>query len=197
MKGIILCYLLLSTVGIGATLTAGAYGVKGFPKLLNALLHGRIINIQDDDLDKPTTEAIPSNENNEDSIAKIQGVFNVLAQVDMESAKLMGGKNSYALVQFWGNLGDLLWNTGKNLLRQHLSCKEQDMSLKALLQELTNEQMGTNINDEVNSKEDEVRAQLQVLFNALQMMEGKSDKERAFSESINDKIKSITQHSVC
>ena len=197
MKGIILCYLLLSTVGIGATLTAGAYGVKGLPKLLNALLHGRIINIQDDDLDKPTTEAIPSNENDEDSIAKIQGVFNVLAQVDMENAKLMGGKNSYALVQFWGNVGDLLWNTGKNLLRQYLSCKEQDMSLKALLQELTNEQMGTNINDEVNSKEDEVRAQLQVLFNALQMMEGKSDKERAFAESINAKIKSITQHSVC
>lgn len=197
MKGIILCYLLLSTVGIGATLTAGAYGVKGLPKLLNALLHGRIINIQDDDLDKPTTEAIPSNENDEDSIAKIQGVFNVLAQVDMENAKLMGGKNSYALVQFWGNVGDLLWNTGKNLLRQYLSCKEQDMSLKALLQELTNEQMGTNINDEVNSKEDEVRAQLQVLFNALQMMEGKSDKERAFAESINDKIKSITQNSVC
>ena len=148
-------------------------------------------------MDKPTTEAIPSNENDEDSIAKIQGVFNVLAQVDMENAKLMGGKNSYALVQFWGNVGDLLWNTGKNLLRQYLSCKEQDMSLKALLQELTNEQMGTNINDEVNSKEDEVRAQLQVLFNALQMMEGKSDKERAFAESINDKIKSITQHSVC
>ena len=56
-----------------------------------------IINIQDDDLDKPTTKAIPSNENDEDSIAKIQGVFNVLAQVDMESAKLMGSKNSYKI----------------------------------------------------------------------------------------------------
>ena len=73
-------------MGIGATLTAGAYGEKGIPKLLDALLHGRIINIQDDGLNKPTTEAISSNENDEDSIAKIQGVFNVPAQVDMESA---------------------------------------------------------------------------------------------------------------
>ena len=195
MKGIILCYLLLSTVGIGATLTAGAYGVKGLPKLLDALLHGRI---QDDDLDKPTTEAIPSNEDDEDSIAKIQSVFNVLAQVDMEGAKLMGGKNSYKLMEI---LGKSLWNTGKGLLKEFFGCKEQDMSLKVLLQELTNEQTGTS--DEANSKEAEVRAQLQVLFNALHMMEanmmkeGNSDKERAFAKGINDKIKSITQESLC
>ena len=59
---------------------------------------------------------------------------------------------------------------------------------------MTNEQTGTN---------DEVRAQLQVLFNALQMMEantmkeGHSDKEQVFAESINDKIKSIAKDSLC
>ena len=151
MKGIILCYLLLSTVGIGGTLTAGVHGVKVLPKLLDALLHGHNNNyyyqhIQDDDLDKPTTEAIPSNEDDEESIAKIQGVFNVLAQVDMamESAKLMGGKNSYALVQLMKTLGKALWNTGKELLKDFLGCKEHDMSMKALLPELSNEQTGTS-----------------------------------------------------
>ena len=98
-------------------------------------------------------------------------------------------------------LGKYIWNTGKKLLKDFLGCKEQDMSLKALLQEVTNEQTGTN--DEANTKEAEVRAQLQVLFNALQMMEanmmkeGSNDKEQAFAKGINDKIKSITQESLC
>ena len=76
---------------LGATLTAGSYDTKGnsFPGLLNALLHGRVINIQDNDSDKPTTEAIPSNKDDDDSIAEIQGVFNVLAEADMERAKLV------------------------------------------------------------------------------------------------------------
>ena len=47
-------------------------------------------------------------------------------------------------------IGDLLLNTGKGLLKKYLKCKEQDMSLKALLQELTNEQAGTN--DEVHAQ---------------------------------------------
>ena len=104
MKGIILCYLLV----LGVTPTAGSYGTKGksFPELLDALLHdGRVINIQDNDLDKPTTETIPSNKDDDDSIAEIQGVFNVLAQAEMERAKLADRIDSHhALVQFWKGL---------------------------------------------------------------------------------------------
>ncbi len=183
-------------MGLSLSLAAGAYGTKDFPRLLDALLNGRIINIQDDDSDKPTTEAIPSNEDG-DSIAEIQGVFNVLAQADIERAKLVGHKNSHALVQFWTGLVKSLWSKGKNYLKKKLCCKEQDM--KALLQELTNEEM-----NETNGKEDEeVRAQLQVLFNALQMVEanamqdGNSDKEQAFAEGINDRIKSTIKDFVC
>ena len=203
MKGIILCYLLAFTVVLGATLTAGAYGTKenSFPELLNALLHGRIINIQDDDSDKPTTEAIPSNEDDDDSIAKIQGVFNVLAQADMERAKLAGRMTSHhALVQFWTGLVKSLWDKGKSYLKKNLCCQEQEF--KALLQELTNEEMGAN--DEANSNDDdEMRAQLQVLFNALQKMEanamkeGKSVEKSSLGDIIIKKIKSITKKFLC
>jgi hypothetical protein len=181
-------------MGLAVSLAAGAYATKSLPKLLDALLNCRIINIQDDD--KPTTEAIPSNED-VDSIAEIQGVFNVLAQADMERAKLVGRKNSHALVQFWTGLVKSLWSKGKNYLKKKLYCKEQDM--KALLQELTDEET-----DETNGKEDEeVRAQLQVLFNALQMVEantmqeGNSDKEQAFAEGINDRIKTTKKDFAC
>ena len=202
MKEIMLCYLLVFTVVLGVTLTAahGSYGTKGnsFPELLDALLHGRVINIQDNDSDKPTTEAIPSNEDDDDSIAEIQGVFNVLAQADMERAKLAGRINSHhALVQFWTGLVKSLWNKGKSYLKKNLCCQEQD--LKALLQELTNEEMGAN--DEANSNDDnEVRAQLQVLFNALQKMEANvmiEGKKKSLGNTINDKIKSITKEFLC
>jgi hypothetical protein len=104
-------------MGLAVSLAAGAYGTKSLPKLLDALLNGRIINIQDDDSEKPTTKAIPSNED-VDSIAEIQGVFNVLAQADMERAKLVGRKNSHALVQFWTGLVNSLWSKGKNYLKK-------------------------------------------------------------------------------
>ena len=80
MKGIIACYLLMSTMGLGVTLTAGAHSTKDYAKLADALLNGRIISMQDDDSYKPTTTPEPSPSNEDvDSIAEIQGVFNVLA----------------------------------------------------------------------------------------------------------------------
>ena len=50
--------------------------------------------------------ADPSNEK-EESIVEVQGIFNVMAQVDLERAKL---KNSDALIQeFWSGLVRSLW----------------------------------------------------------------------------------------
>ena len=66
--------------------------------------------------------------------------------------------------------------------------------MKVLLQELTSEEMGTD-DDTNNSDDEEVRAQLQVLFNALQkveanmMREGTSAKAELLDGNIIDKIK--------
>ena len=197
-KGIIACYLLMSTMGFGVTLTAGAYSTKDDAKLADALLN--IVSMQDDDSYKPTTKKSQSNEN-VDSIAEIQGVFNVLAQVDLERAKLMGRKNS--LIPFWTGLVKSLWNKGKSYLKKNV-CYSKEQAMEALLQELTSEEMGTNDIDDTNSNDDEeVRAQLQVLFNALQkvkanmMQEGNSVKTESLDNSITDKIKSITKNLLC
>ena len=61
---------------------------------------------------------------------------------------------------------------------------------------LTNEET-----DEANSNDDnEVRTQLQVLFNALQKMEANvmiEGKKKSLGNTINDKIKSITKEFLC
>ena len=74
--------------------------------------------------------------------------------------------------------------------------------MKALLQELTNEEMSTD--DNSNSKDDDdVRAQLQVLFNALQevkansIREGNTAKAEDLGDSITDRIKSVAKNFVC
>ena len=200
MKGIIAFYLLISTVGLGVTLTAGAYGKNDYSKLVDALLNGRVLSMQNDISQyKLTTKKDSSNEK-EESIAEVQGIFNVMAQVDLERAKL---KNSDALMQeFWSGLIRTLWNKGKNYLIKSLCSKEQAM--KALLQELTNEEMGMDDNNNgKDDDDDDVRAQLQVLFNALQevkansIREGNTAKAEDLGDSINDRIKSVAKNFAC
>ena len=195
MKEIIAFYLLISTVGLGVTLTAGAYSQNDYSKLVDALLNGRVLSMQNDISQyKLTTKTDPSNEK-EESIAEVQAIFNVMAQVDLERAKL---KNSDAFIQkFWSGLIKSLWKRGKNYLIKNLCSKEQAM--KALLQELTNEEMGMDDNSNSKDDDDDVRAQLQVLFNALQEVKANSIREgnTAKAEDLGDRIKSFAKNLVC
>ena len=195
MKGIIAFYLLISTVGLGVTLTAGAYGKNDYSKLVDALLNGRVLNMQNDISQYKLTTKTDSSNEKEESIAEVQGIFNVMAQVDLERAKL---KNSDALIQeFWSGLVRSLWKKGKHYLIKNLCSKEQAM--KALLQELTNEEMGTDDNSNSKDDDDDVRAQLQVLFNALQEVKANSIREgnTAKAEDLGNRIKSFAKNLVC
>ena len=98
MKGIIGFYLLISTVGLGVTLTAGAYSQNDYSKLVDALLNSRDLSMQNDISQyKLTTKTDPSNEK-EESIVEVQGTFNVMAQVDLERAKLKHLSKSFGVV---------------------------------------------------------------------------------------------------
>ena len=71
--------------------------------------------------------------------------------------------------------------------------------MKALLQELTNEEMGTDDNSNSKDDDDGVRAQLQVLFNALQEVKANSIREgnTAKAEDLGNRIKSFAKNLVC
>ena len=135
-------------VGLGQTPAAGEYSVK---ELADALLSnqgdGQHMNSGNEDVD---------------NMAEIQGIFNVMAQVELERAKLMGSNS----IPFWTGFVRGLWNKGRGYLKTKL-CSQEQTTLKALLQELTREEIGTVADDDTNSNnEEEIRAQLQVLFNA-------------------------------
>ena len=101
----------------------------------------------------------------EEDIATLQGLFNVLAQVDEEKAKTMDDEN--AMSQIWGFIGKGLLKYGKKYLKRRYCSEEQEM--KVMLQELVGEQ-GNEAREE---EENEAMAELQTTFNALQKANAK------------------------
>ena len=134
------------------------YSVNDYTKLADALLNNHI-SIQDDGQD--TTD---SGNEDVDNLAEIQAIFNVMAQVELERAKLMDSN----VLSFWTGFVRDLWNKGRGYLKKKL-CSQEQNTLKTILQELTSEEFDTVTDDNTNGNdEEEVRAQLQVLFNARQ-----------------------------
>ena len=107
-------------------------------------------------------------DDDDDDLADIQGVFNVLAQVEMERAKGLNDKSATA--QFWGILGNALWKAGKGYLKKKYCTEEQEV--RAMLQDLISEQEIPEDDDDDDAGGDAL-AELQTLFNALKNVEAK------------------------
>lgn len=163
---------------------------------------------------KALLQTLTNNQNTEDSdgddgeedIANLQGVFNVLAQVNAEKAKATDEDD--AMAQFWKLVRRGLWHVGKRYLKKKYCTEEQEMN--ALLQELTGEQQG--LDDEDNGdKEEKAMAELQYVFSALKKAEAKAmlhdattdlnaDAEgwfKRFRRSIKRRIKGATRRYLC
>ena len=196
VRGIIAVCLLLSTMGPTVTLAA-AYNVntQESSKLADVLFNSHA-SMQDDSFQDQTK----MNFNTADNIAKIQGIFNVLAQVDLESAKVKDSDNDNS--QLWKGVSKFIWKAGKDFLKNVLCRKEQ--AIMALLQELTGEVRGNSksADDESYGNEEKVRAQLQTLFNALRMveanmMQSENNAKAEVSERIKKKIEVTAQGLLC
>ena len=109
-----------------------------------------------------------SDDNDDDAVAKLQRVFNVLAQVEVEKAREQRDK-TMGMAQLWGAVGRTLWNVGKRYLKRRHCTEEQGVN--ALLQELVGEQGIQEIEDD---GDDKARAELQTLFQALNQVEAKA-----------------------
>ena len=172
MKILIIC-LLLSTLSFTFAVPAfdfdsfGKYFPSSFsPKEQNkdkvsALLQALVSTEDDQDTD--------DDDEDDGTVGDLQGVFNVMAQVEAEKARQQNNKN-VAMVQFWGGLGNALWRAGKSYLkRKH--CTEQE-EVRAMLQELIDEQ-GLQDDEGAGDGDDKARTELQTLFNALKKAEAK------------------------
>ena len=162
MKTLIICFL-LSTLGLTFAVPAVNFLSSSSSKEQNkdkvsALLQVLASSEDDQDTDDGT-------------VADLQGVFNMMAQVEMEKAREQQDEN-VAMVQFLGMLGGGLWNVGKGLLKKKYCTEEEEEEVRALLQELIEEQ-GVQDDKDDGDGEEKVRAELQTLFNALRKVEAK------------------------
>ena len=120
MKIVITCFL-LSTIG----LTYGT-SIKAWPFLIYSQLNG---GQQDDSTEMKTAD---------DDIADLQGVFNILEEIEMERAKQMQENDDSAMAQFWAGLGTAFWTAGKGYLKNRYCTQEAEV--RAMIEELVDEQ---------------------------------------------------------
>ena len=147
MKILISC-LILATFGLTLAKSTFPFNANKESEEISALL-------QSDGVD------------NED-IATLQGVFNVLAQVEEEKAKTMkGGK---AMKQGLGMIGNSLWNGAKHLLKKRYCNQENQNLQQAMVEELGGEQVFPYVPKDRDAK---AMAELQMLFNALKLAKAK------------------------
>ena len=174
-----------------------------------------------------TSEDVNQNTDYADGdLADIQGVFNVIAQVEVERIKLMKDKDASAQVglaalgvglNVLSTIGKTLWDVGKHFLKRKFCPRHTgsyEFKAHALIQELINEQEIQAFGDDGKKAEEsdrEALAQLKVLFHALKEVEAKTmqdsianDKD-ANAESwwkkakrfITNKIGGITRKFLC
>ena len=122
-----------------------------------------------------STEDDQDSDDDEDdgSVADLQGIFNVMAQAEVEKAKQQRNKN-VAMVQIWKGLGGALWRVGKSYLKKKYCTEEEEV--RAMLQELIGEQGGQDDQDDQDDGGDDdnkALTELQTLFNALKKVEAK------------------------
>ena len=178
MKTLIACFL-LSVVGFSyaTTYTYPYYNRFGRYTYKDLALLESLASLQEDQV----SEAQGNDE--EENLADAQGLFNVLAQVEIEQAKAMDDKSGMA--QFWKQFGKTLFKAGKGYLKNRYCTEEQEM--KTMLQELTGEQAIQEDNEVTAEGDDNALAELQSVFSALnkveaKMMQGEETENKATEE---------------
>ena len=110
-----------------------------FATPLSALLQGSLASEQSDEV-KALLQTLTDIQNTDDGddddvgedIANLQGVFNVLAQVNTEKAKIKDEDD--AMAQFWSTVGKFLFNTGKCYLKnKYCTWSTEEQEKNALL----------------------------------------------------------------
>ena len=107
-------------------------------------------------------------ESDDDDITDLQGMFNVLEQVEMEKAKQMQYDDNNANAQFWGGLGKTLWKYGKVYLKNRYCSQEAEV--RAMIEELVDETEG---NEAVEEDNNDNLTELKNLVNSLNLMNKK------------------------
>lgn len=186
-------FLLLSSLGL--SLAVPAFNFESLEKYLpstapkqehkgevRALLQALASVGSDQELEDQDTDG---NDGDDGTVADLQGLFNVLAQVEAEMAHQQQDDKNEAIAQFWGWLGSMLWSVGKNFLKRKY-CREEEEKLIAMLQELTDDEAiaseqdlgmqeaGNDVDDgDIDGDDIEAHSELQSLFNALKKAEMK------------------------
>ena len=182
MKTLIIC-LLLSTLSL--TFAVPAFDFDSLQKYLPSSFSP---NKQDKDEVSALLQTLVSAKDDQDSeddeddgtVADLQGIFNVMAQIELEKATQQHNKN-VAMAQFWGGIGRALWNAGKGYLKRKYCTEEEEM--RVMLQELVGEQ---GVQDEQDDGNDDIkaRAELQTLFNALKKVDAKVMQDDSFDDTV-------------
>ena len=110
----------------------------------------------------------PHAESEEDDVSDLQGVFNVLAQIETEKAKVMDDDSATA--QFWKSLRKTALNLGKHYFRSKYCSEEKE--LEGMLDKQSNEQ-GISDSEDTEDGDSKAFTELQTLFSALKKVEAK------------------------
>ena len=117
--------------------------------------------------------------NEEENIATLQEIFNAMAQLETEKAKMLDEKTAKTqlvgtIVKLLGKAATGLWKLGKSFLRKKY-CSREEQKMRAMLQELLSEQGMTAEEDGENIGDGDSKAiaELQTVFNALKKADGK------------------------
>lgn len=104
-----------------------------------------------------------------EELANLQGVFNVLEQVNIEKARASDGEN--AMEQIWGLVGSGLWHVGKHYLKKKYCSEEQEI----------------NVVLQATDRDEEAITELQSIFAALKKAKAKT---MLYGAIYNNKAKS-------
>lgn len=110
----------------------------------------------------------PYAESEENDISDLQGVFNVLAQIETEKAKVIDDESATA--QFWKSLRKTAVNLGKHYFRSKYCSEEKE--LEGMLEKQSNEQ-GMSDSEDTEEGDGKAITELQTLFSALKKVEAK------------------------
>ena len=111
-------------------------------------------------------------ESDDDDTTDLQGIFNVLQQIEIEKAKQMqNDDDNSAIVQLWAGLGTALWSAGKGYLRNKYCTQEEEV--KAMIEELVDEQETSEDIEAVEEDSNDTFTELKNLVNSLNQMTNK------------------------
>ena len=112
-----------------------------------------------------------ANDNDDDDIADLQAVFNVLEQASKERAAANGND---AMAQL---LEGSVWNLAKGYLKNKYCTEEQEV--RAMVQELIGKQSEDDDANDSKEGDDKARAELQTLYSALKKIEAKMMQDKS------------------